>query len=73
MTHRETLTHAIRTLGGTWDTQRAVTTLRDHGHQWPDQRAAEKRARQILRDLANDGLIVKTNPKRAEYRLADKK
>lgn len=67
----ETLSRAIRALGGTWDTQRAVTALRDRGHVFADQRAAEKRARQILRDLADLGLIVKTDPDRAVYRTAE--
>ncbi|MEV4444663.1 hypothetical protein [Streptomyces mirabilis] len=71
-TQQQVVTQAIRTLGGTWDPQRAVTVLRDHGHEWKDQRAAEKRVRQILRDLCADGLIVKADPHRAFYRLAQK-
>ncbi|MGI5397825.1 hypothetical protein [Streptomyces sp. CA-251251] len=69
---RHVLAQAIRALGGTWDPQRAIKTLGDHGHVWEDQRAAEKRVRQILRDLCADGLIVKIDPQRAVYELAQR-
>ncbi|MGX4688712.1 hypothetical protein [Streptomyces sp. JNUCC 63] len=68
MTQRETLEKSIRSLGGTWDTWRAVTALRDAGYGDGDRLQQEKRARQILRDLAAAGLIVKTDPDNAVYR-----
>lgn len=71
-TQQQVVAQAIRTLGGTWDPQRVITVLRDHGHEWKDQRAAEKRVRQILRDLRAGGLLVKADPHRAFYRLARK-
>jgi hypothetical protein len=67
-THYEILEKSVRALGGTWDTQRAVTALRDGGYVAVDQRAAEKEARRILRELAANGLLVKTDPDRAIYR-----
>ncbi|MDK0525022.1 hypothetical protein [Streptomyces sp. ML-6] len=66
----QVLEKPIRALGGTWNTQRAVTALRDAGHGTGDQRQQEKRTRQALRDLADAGVIVKTEPRRATYRLA---
>lgn len=71
-TQQQSLAHSIRALGGTWHTRRAVAALRDAGHDWVDQRAAEKRARQILRELAADGLIVRVEPKRATYTVTRK-
>ncbi|MEV7243145.1 hypothetical protein AB0N92_18130 [Streptomyces sp. NPDC093248] len=35
-----------------------------HGHTWDGPRAADKRVRQILRDLGADGLIVKNDLQR---------
>lgn len=67
------LARAIRAADGTWDPERAVSVLRLHGHEWEDQYAGEKRARAILRKLAETGLIVKTDPGRAIYRLAVEK
>ncbi|MEU9139292.1 hypothetical protein AB0D33_25595 [Streptomyces sp. NPDC048404] len=71
MTHQQVLAQSVRTLGGTWDTQRAVTALRDAGVGDGDRIQQEKRARQALRDLAEAGLLVKTDPDSATYRLAD--
>ncbi|MFD4226744.1 hypothetical protein [Streptomyces sp. NPDC058545] len=71
MTIAQILEKPIRTLGGTWDTRRAVTALRDAGHGDGDQRQQEKRAREALRDLAATGVIVKTDSGSATYRLAD--
>ncbi|MFF1400269.1 hypothetical protein ACFVZD_41690 [Streptomyces sp. NPDC058287] len=71
MTQRQALEQSIRALGGTWDTSRAVTALRDAGYGEGDRRQHEKRARQILRDLDAAGLIVKTDPDSATYRLAE--
>ncbi|MGW2843972.1 hypothetical protein [Streptomyces sp. NPDC001274] len=65
----QALEKPILALGGTWDTQRAVTALHDTGHGNGDQRQQEKRARQALRDLAKAGVIVKTDPNSATYRL----
>ncbi|MBG7696572.1 hypothetical protein HCJ76_00225 [Streptomyces sp. MC1] len=65
-THQQHLERSIRTLGDIWDTTRAVTTLRAAGHEVTD-----KRARQVLRDIAATGLIVKTDPVRAVYRTIE--
>ncbi|MFD8609370.1 hypothetical protein [Streptomyces sp. NPDC059631] len=62
-TQRQALEQSVRTLGGTWDPQRAVTALADAGHT-----AEEKRARQILRDLAASGLLAKTQDRPVRYR-----
>ncbi|GAA1377937.1 hypothetical protein GCM10009612_78290 [Streptomyces beijiangensis] len=69
MTHQEFLAKTIRTLGGTRDTRRAVTALQDAGRGGGDRWQQEKRARQALRDVAATGLIVKTEPSSATYRL----
>lgn len=69
-THYQILEKSVRALGGGWDTQRAVTVLRDSGYEAADRRAAEKEARRVLRALAANGLLVKTDPGRAIYRLA---
>ncbi|MFF4545600.1 hypothetical protein [Streptomyces sp. NPDC001435] len=68
--HEDVVAKAVEALGGTWDTQRAVTTLRDSGHEPADLRAAEKEARRVLRQLASKGLLVKIDPVRAIYRSA---
>jgi hypothetical protein len=64
-THQEILTAAITTHGGTWDPARAVTALRE-----ADRIVDPKRVRAVLRRIAATGLIVKTDPDRAIYRLA---
>ncbi|WP_206304602.1 hypothetical protein [Streptomyces sp. B27] len=66
----QVLEKSIRALGGTWDTRRSVTALRDAGLGDGDQTAQEKRARGALRDLAKAGVIVKIDPDSATYRLA---
>ncbi|MET8270741.1 hypothetical protein [Streptomyces sp. NPDC005096] len=71
MTIAQILLKPIRALGGTWDTRRAVTALRDAGHGDGDQRQQEKRARDALRKLDAAGVIVKTDPDSATYRLAE--
>lgn len=71
LTHQEVLAKAIRALGGTWDTSRAVTALQDAGRGSGDSRQQGKRARQALRDIAATGLIVKTAPDSATYRLVE--
>ena len=71
LTHQEFLAKAIRALGGTWDTRRAVTALRDAGRGGGDRRQQEKRARQALRDVAATGLIVKSDSGSATYRLVE--
>jgi hypothetical protein len=69
-TQQQIVAQAVRALGGVWDPRRAVTVLRDHGYAWEDQRAAEKRVRQILRYLCAQGIVVKADPRRAVYRSA---
>ncbi|MGW0854283.1 hypothetical protein [Streptomyces sp. NPDC002690] len=72
MTIAQILEKTVRALGGTWDTRRAVTALRDAGHGDGDQRQQEKRAREALRRLAAAGVIVKIAQKSATYRLAER-
>lgn len=72
LTQQQVLGKAVRALGGTWDTQRAVTTLRDAGYRYADQRAAEKRARALLGFLAHEGFIVRVDPRRETYRVAER-
>ncbi|NUK60742.1 hypothetical protein [Streptomyces lunaelactis] len=57
--HAETLTEAIQALGGTWDAERALTALFGAGYRSADVEAGEKRARQVLRDLADAGVVVR--------------
>ncbi|MFC9459998.1 hypothetical protein ACFWN5_32625 [Streptomyces sp. NPDC058430] len=71
MTHAQALEKSIRAVGGTWDTARALTALNDAGFGDGDRRQQEKRARQALRDVAATGLIVKTDPDSATYRVVD--
>ncbi|MEV0529849.1 hypothetical protein AB0I66_41170 [Streptomyces sp. NPDC050439] len=71
LTHAEVLADVIRALGGTWDTSRAGTALQDAGCGDGDRRQQEKRARQALRDVAEAGLIMKTDPGHASYRVAE--
>jgi hypothetical protein len=65
--HEDVVAKAITALGGIWDTQRTVTTLRNSGHDPANQRAAEKEARRVLRQLASKGALVKIDPVRAVY------
>lgn len=69
-TRQETLARSVRALGGEWDTQRALTALHAAGYEVPDLTAGEKEARRVLRHLAADGLLVKTDPDRAVYQRA---
>jgi hypothetical protein len=48
-----------------WDTERGLRALRDAGHDPQD-----KHTRQILRDLASKGLLVKVEDRPVTYRLA---
>ncbi|MCH0539770.1 hypothetical protein I3F58_09380 [Streptomyces sp. MUM 203J] len=70
-THADSLTEAIRALGGTWGAERALAALFGAGYRPVDAAAGEKRARQVLRDLAEAGVVVKTNERPVEYRRAD--
>ncbi|MEU2738922.1 hypothetical protein ABZ656_27025 [Streptomyces sp. NPDC007095] len=72
MTQRQALEQSIRSLGGAWDTWRAVTALRDAGYGSGERRQQEKRARQVLRDIAETGLIVKADPGSATYRVVER-
>ncbi|MCX4606860.1 hypothetical protein OG402_41265 [Streptomyces anulatus] len=65
----QALEKAVRALGGTWDTRRSVTALRDAELGNGDQRAQERRAREALRKLYRAGVIVKVDPDSATYRL----
>ncbi|WP_112490001.1 hypothetical protein [Streptomyces bacillaris] len=70
LTHKQALAAVIQALGGSWDTERAVLALRVAGY-WPtDDEAAGKEARRNLRELADDGLIVRPESDQAVYRLA---
>ncbi|WP_329013538.1 hypothetical protein [Streptomyces sp. NBC_00690] len=60
---RGSLEKTIRALRGLWDTQRALTALRDAGHE-PE----EKHTRRIPRDLAGIGLLVKVQDRPVLYR-----
>ncbi|MGW6614968.1 hypothetical protein ACWGA0_16100 [Streptomyces erythrochromogenes] len=70
-THAETLTEAIQALDGIWDAERALTALFGAGYRPADGAAGEKRARQVLRDLADAGAITKISEKPVQYRRAD--
>ncbi|MEW1871184.1 hypothetical protein AB0420_24250 [Streptomyces caelestis] len=59
---RADLERAVRTYGGHWDTERALRALRDAGHDPQD-----KHTRQILRDLASEGLLVKVEDRPVRY------
>lgn len=48
--------------GGCWDTSRGLRALRDAGHDPQD-----KHTRQILRDLASEGLLVKVEDRPVRY------
>lgn len=60
---RAALLKAIQAAGGTWTTRRTVNVLSETGHPVTD-----KRARQLLRDLAAAKVITKTDPSTATYR-----
>ncbi|MCO4697787.1 hypothetical protein LRR80_03855 [Streptomyces sp. RO-S4] len=59
---RADLEKAVRTYGGCWDTERGLRALRDAGHDPQD-----KHTRQILRDLASKGLLVKVEDRPVRY------
>jgi hypothetical protein len=59
------LAEAIDSEGGIWDPARAIKAFRQ-----ADQIVDAKRARAVLRRIAATGLIVKTDPVAATYRLA---
>ncbi|WP_329124329.1 hypothetical protein [Streptomyces sp. NBC_01353] len=69
-THADILLRAIHALGGSWDANRALSTLRDAGVAAPDRESGEKQARKALRDLARGSHIVKINDRPVEYRPA---
>ncbi|MGW1887880.1 hypothetical protein [Streptomyces sp. NPDC001970] len=69
LTHKQALAAVIRALGGTWDPPRAALALRVAGYEPTSQQAAEKEARRALRDLTDEGVIVRPDPERTEYRL----
>lgn len=60
---RISLETAVRAYRGFWDTQRALTALRDAGHE-PEA----KHTRRILRDLVSTGLLVKVQDRPVRYR-----
>ncbi|GAA2251944.1 hypothetical protein GCM10010232_45100 [Streptomyces amakusaensis] len=68
LTQKQALAAVIRALGGSWDTGRAVLALRLAGYEPATDEAAGKAARGHLRDLAEDGVIVRPDPDRAVYR-----
>lgn len=70
LTHKQALAAVIQVLGGTWDTERAVLALRVAGYEPASDEAAGKAARRNLRELAEDGLIVRPDPGQAVYRPA---
>lgn len=65
-TQKQALNQSVRALGGEWDPQRTVTVLADAGHEVTD-----KRARQLLRDLAAAQVITKVDPNTATYRTTE--
>ncbi|MFD3730290.1 hypothetical protein [Streptomyces sp. NPDC058632] len=64
---RADLEKAVRAYGGCWDTTRGLRALRDAGHE-----PQEKNTRQILRDLAAGGLLIKTEDRPVRYTAAEK-
>ncbi|MEV0693919.1 hypothetical protein [Streptomyces sp. NPDC050388] len=64
---RADLEKAVRTYGGHWDTARGLRALRDAGHS-----PQEKNTRHILRELAREGLLVKTEDWPVLYTTAKK-
>ncbi|MET9759151.1 hypothetical protein ABZ016_08860 [Streptomyces sp. NPDC006372] len=59
---RANLEQAVRTYGGSWDTERSLRALRDAGHDPQD-----KHTRRILRDLAQKGLLTKVEDRPVRY------
>ncbi len=60
---RADLERAVHTYGGLWDTERGLRAMRDAGHDPQD-----KHTRQILRDLASEGLLVKVEDWPVRYK-----
>ncbi|MET9658520.1 hypothetical protein [Streptomyces sp. NPDC006510] len=69
-THAEILSEAIQALHGAWDAERALAALFGAGYRPADVAIGKKRARQVLRDLADAGAIVKVSERPVEYRRA---
>ncbi|MEU6016953.1 hypothetical protein ABZ826_23750 [Streptomyces sp. NPDC047515] len=63
---KEALQKAVKAAAGTWNTRRAANALAEAGHMVTD-----KRARQLLRDLAAAEVIAKTDPNTATYRTTE--
>lgn len=70
-THAEILSEAIHALYGTWDAERALAALFGAGYRPADVATGKKRARQVLRELADAGVIVKVSARPVEYRRTD--
>ncbi|MGW4039242.1 hypothetical protein ACWEIM_23690 [Streptomyces sp. NPDC004778] len=70
-THVEILSEAILALCGTWDAERALAALFGAGYRPADVATGKKRARQVLRELADAGVIVKVSARPVEYRPTD--
>ncbi|WP_416986028.1 hypothetical protein [Streptomyces sp. T028] len=69
LTHKEALAAVMRALGGVWDPSRAALALRVAGHEPTTPKAGEKEARRALRELTDEGVIIRPDPERTEYRL----
>lgn len=69
LTHKQALASVIQALGGTWDPPRATLALRVAGYEPTTQQAGEKEARRALRELTDEGVIVRPDPERTVYQL----
>lgn len=69
-THAEVLSEAIQALQGTWDAERVLAALFGAGYRPADVAIGKKRARQVLRDLTDAGVIVKVSERPVGYRRA---
>ncbi|MFI1869195.1 hypothetical protein [Streptomyces jumonjinensis] len=63
---KDCLSEAITGEGGEWNAQCSVAALHEIGHT-----VDEKRTRQILHNLAADGILRRLDTDRAGYRPAD--
>jgi hypothetical protein len=70
-THAEILSESIDALHGTWDAERALAALFGAGYRPADAATGKKRARQVLRELADAGVIVKVSARPVAYRRTD--
>lgn len=62
MTHAEILARAVAALDGLWDTTRAASVLRDAGvPTGAGDRAEDKQARKVLRELEAEGVLVRVD------------